>query len=254
MCSTTTAGRTSGGGLLLLLCRCRLAGRAAELAVDEGQSGLAVLGTVALVGGGVVTVAAVRVGGVTVGLDFAGVRALEAGRASGEASGLAGADVVGETRFVARVTHEDGGLDIVAGDVGRNGGDAAPRVCAAAQSVIHDLTSLRVPNEDELGVGAILGEGRDGANDGLGTLLGRRSVRNTAARGLTTAGRVDDGLRSSSRVGVEDQVDDGDGRTVTRANGCLTSTEDVNGGALGQGTSDERESDGGDLHDFGALG
>jgi hypothetical protein len=58
--------------------------RAAELALDERERRLAVLGAVALVCVGIAAVAAIRVGGVAVGLDVGGVRALEASRTRSE--------------------------------------------------------------------------------------------------------------------------------------------------------------------------
>jgi hypothetical protein len=64
-----------------LLCNCPRASSGAgagtspsagELAVDEGERSLAILGAVSLVGVGVVPIAAVRIRSVAIRLDFAG--------------------------------------------------------------------------------------------------------------------------------------------------------------------------------------
>jgi hypothetical protein len=109
-----------------------------ELALDEGESLVAVDVDVLLMVVGVVSVAAVRVLGVAVALDDAGAgrRAGEASGAGSEALSLAGADIVGETIAVVGVAHEDcdlNGLESVSGKGGAR---------ATADGVVHNLTSL----------------------------------------------------------------------------------------------------------------
>jgi hypothetical protein len=58
------------------------------LSVDERQGLLAIFGTVSLMGIGIVSVAAVRIGGIAVRLDLGCVGAGEAGGAGGELSGF----------------------------------------------------------------------------------------------------------------------------------------------------------------------
>lgn len=85
-----------------------------KLALDKGNGLLAVLRAVSLVYIGVVAVAAVRIRRVTVRLDQAviGAAAL-ASWTSIESAGLAGANTVWNAIRVARITHEDGCLDVV---------------------------------------------------------------------------------------------------------------------------------------------
>jgi len=69
-------------------------GGRAELAFDERKSSLAVLGAIALMGVGVVTVAAVWICGVTVRLDLGSGWALETGRTRSKSASIAGSYVV----------------------------------------------------------------------------------------------------------------------------------------------------------------
>ena len=118
-------------------------------------------------GVGVVTVAAVRIGGVTVRLDVGGVGALEPCRARGKlkrgtgwlddftrvedlarttyAGSIASSDVVGKARNVAGITHEDGGGDL--GLSGRRDGDSGAAqtligISATAVGIVEDLATL----------------------------------------------------------------------------------------------------------------
>lgn len=143
----------------------------AELAVDESEGLLAVDADVALVGGLAVSGAAVRVGGVAVGLDLARVGADEAGGAGVEldgvmrlaiepstytilreddatySTGTAGSNLVGKTVLPSGVAHEDGGLDLANGGRGNghgSAGDTGTGVAAAAEGIVHDLTTLRI--------------------------------------------------------------------------------------------------------------
>ena len=72
--------------------------------------------------------------------------------------GLASADIVREASNVVRVAHEDGGLDGGEGSAGE--GSAG----TTAERVVHDLTTLRVADQDNLGVGAALVEVVDRGN------------------------------------------------------------------------------------------
>lgn len=81
------------------------------------------------------------------------------------ATSLASAHVVGKAVLVVGVAHEDGGLDGGEGSAGQGGAGAA------AEGVVHDLTSLGVADHDDLGVGAALVQAVDGRDDGRGALL-----------------------------------------------------------------------------------
>ena len=171
----------------------------------------------------------------------------------------AGSDVVREAGNEARRAHLDNGLDHVEGrsrDGRGGGGDARAGVGATANGVVHDLTTLvvcqptalvlhclqrepatylRVANEHDLGARAPLVERVDGRRDGGGALPCGIAVCGTTTAGLATAGRVDDGLGRSARVRPQDEVDDGAGRAVSGGSSGLTSTEDVDRGALALG-------------------
>lgn len=82
--STAGGGRSGGGGSSSSRGRAGSAEHSVDLRLDEVGGNSAVLGTVALMGVGVVAVAAVRIGGVAVRLDVRGVRALEASGARSE--------------------------------------------------------------------------------------------------------------------------------------------------------------------------
>lgn len=96
-------------------------------------------------------------------------------------------------------------------------------------------THLRVPDKDELRAWAALVEAVDCLRDSIGTLPGRVTVLDTAAAGLAAAGRVGDSFRGSARVRALDQVDDHAGRAISRGNGGLTGTKDVDLRALALG-------------------
>lgn len=136
---------------------------------------------------------------------------------------------------MARVTHEDGGLDL---GLSRGGnGDRGVRetlvgVATTAVCVIEDLTTLRVADQDEEGVGALLVEGVDLAGSCCDTLDGRVGVADAAAGRLATACGVVDRLGRGAGVRANDQVDDDTSSTVSWRNGGFTRAEDVNLGAL----------------------
>jgi len=82
----------------------------------------------------------------------------------------AGADIVGKACDVARVTHEDGCLDI--GDGSSDDGDRSigvTLICVAstAKCVVENLTTLGVSNKNELGAGALAVKRIDGGCDSL---------------------------------------------------------------------------------------
>jgi len=154
---------------------------------------------------------------------------------------LAGTDVVGETVAVVGVAHEDCGLDGCQGGAGQCG------TRAAADGIVHDLTSLRavstslswiswhhpylrVSNEDDLGVRALLVVGSNSLNNGCSSLGSRVVVRDASAGRSSSASWVYDGFRSCTGVGALDGVYEPGGGTVAIAlrQGRLTSSEDVN--------------------------
>lgn len=124
-----------------------------------------------------------------------------------------------------RVAHEDGGLDGVEGVAGKSG------TSTAAEGIVHNLATLRVTDQDDLGVGAALVQAGDGFDDGLGALTRRVLVADTAALGLATARRVGDGLARRAGVGLLDHVDETLGGAVARRRRRLTRSEDVHPGA-----------------------
>jgi len=154
---------------------------------------------------------------------------------------LAGTDVVGETVAVVGVAHEDCGLDGCQGGAGQCG------TCAAADSVVHDLTSLqtvstwrswiswqlsylRVSDEDDLSVRALLVVGSNSLDNGCSSLGSRVVIGNASAGRSSTARWVYDGLRSRTRVGALDGVYESSRGTIAIAlrQSSLTSSEDVN--------------------------
>jgi len=154
--------------------------------------------------------------------------------------GLAGTDVVGETVTVVGVTHEDCGLDGCQGGAGQCG------TCAAADGVVHDLTSLRavstwlswiswhhpylrVSDEDDLGVRALLVVGSNSLDNSRSSLGSRVVVGNASAGRSSTARWIYDGFGSCTGVGALDGVYEPSGGTVAIAlrQGSLTSSEDV---------------------------
>lgn len=111
-----------------------------DLALDESQRLRSIPVDILLVGIGVVSIAAVRVRGIAVGLDDArvGRGAREARGASRESRSLARTHVVREAVAVVRVAHEDGGLDGGQGFAGEGG------TGAAAEGVVEDLPALNL--------------------------------------------------------------------------------------------------------------
>jgi len=135
---------------------------------------------------------------------------------------------------VAWVTHEDGSLDHVDGarrDGNSSGAKTFIGVSATAESIVEDLTSLRVSNQDELSIRALGVEGVDGRSDSRNTSNNRVGVADTSTRRLSTASGVVDGLRSGSGVCVEDEIDDYTSGTITSRGRGFTSSKDVNVGA-----------------------
>jgi len=200
-----------------------------DLALDEGESLVAVDVDVLLVVVGVVSIAAVWVLRVAVALDdaAAGRCAGESSRAGGEALGLAGTDVVGKTVAVVWVTHEDRRLDGLEGVAGQSG------TSTAADGVVHDLTSLRVSDKDNLSARALLVVGSNGLDNRCGSLGSRVVVGYASAGRASTASWVHDGFGARTRVGGLDRVYKPGSGTVAIALGLcgLTSSEDVDLGA-----------------------
>jgi len=137
--------------------------------------------------------------------------------------GFAGTDVVGETVAVVGVAHEDCGLDGCQGGAGQCG------TCAAADGIVHDLTSLRVSDEDDLGVRALLVVRSNSLDNSRSSLRSRVVVGNASAGRSSTARWVYDGFGSCTGVGALDGVYEPSGGTVAIAlrQGSLTSSEDV---------------------------
>jgi hypothetical protein len=92
---------------------------------------------------------------------------------------LCGADRVRTSGDVSRVTHEDDGLDLAANSAGdgcSGAGDALVGVTTSAESVITNLSSLRVSNVHQLGVGARCGKAVDLVDNSLDSSLDRGCV------------------------------------------------------------------------------
>jgi hypothetical protein len=157
---------------------------------------------------------------------------------------LAGTDVVGKTVAVVWVAHEDCRLDGCQGIAGQCG------TCAAADRIVHDLTSLeavstwrswaawhhsylRVSDKNDLGTGALLVVGSNSLDNGCSSLRRRVVIRDASAGRASTASWVYDGLRSCTGVGVLDRVHEPSGGTVAIAlrHGGLARSEDVDLGA-----------------------
>lgn len=84
-------------------------------------------------------------------------RTAVAGWAGGEALSTASSNLVRNAIDIARVAHLDDGLDLVQGggaESWRRLRVALVGIWAAAESVISDLGTLRVPDDDKLGVWA----------------------------------------------------------------------------------------------------
>lgn len=106
---------------------------------------------------------------------------------------------------------------------------------------------------------ALLVVGGDGLDDSSGSLSSRVVVANTTAGRLSSASRVDNGLRTSARVGGLDLVHETStgSESIALGNSGLTSAEDVDlraGLPLGDldrasnGETGEQSSCGGNLH------
>lgn len=139
---------------------------------------------------GVISVAAIRISGIAVALDDAGVggRALESLWTSGETLSCTCSDVVRKTGAVVGVTHEDGSLDSVESIAGKC------RSRTTAESVVHNLATLRVSNKNNLCAWALLVVRCHGLDNGLGSLRGRAIVAGATTGGLSTTSWVVDGF------------------------------------------------------------
>jgi hypothetical protein len=118
---------------------------------------------------------------------------------------LCGADRVGATGDVPRVTHEDDCLDLAsnsAGDWCSGAGNALVGVTTSAESVITDLSSLRVSNIHQLGVGARCGKAVDLIGDSLDSSLNGGSVA------VASGSWVVDDFGSGAGMCVQDEIDD----------------------------------------------
>lgn len=161
-----------------------------ELAFDEVKGLLTIDGSVGLMMVCIVTGAAIRILSIAVvlhlGAGCAGITARTSSKlivlatwhchARGLSTytlGSAGADIVRQAGNIAGVAHEDDRLDLVEStsrDGRGRGGDAGARIRTAADSVVHDLAALGIPNKDNLGVGAPLIEAVDRVGHGRGAL------------------------------------------------------------------------------------
>ena len=124
---------------------------------------------------GIISIAAVGIGRIAVALDNAGVgrRALEALGTSGKALSCTRSDVVRKTSAVVGVTHEDSSFDRAESSAAQSGSRTA------AESVVHDLATLRVTDENNLCARALLVVRCHGLNDSLGSLRGGAIVAGT---------------------------------------------------------------------------
>ena len=85
----------------------------AQFTIHESQSGLAIFGSITLVGGSIVAIRAVRIGRITIALDLGRKGATrEATRASVESTGSRGAHIERLSRRVPWISHPDDGLDL----------------------------------------------------------------------------------------------------------------------------------------------
>jgi hypothetical protein len=118
---------------------------------------------------------------------------------------LCGADRVGATGDVSRVTHKDDRLDLASNSTGdgcSGAGNTLVGVTTSAESVIADLSSLRVSNIYQLGVGARCSKAVDLVGDGLDSSLNGGSVA------VASGSWVVDDFGSRAGVCVQDEVDD----------------------------------------------
>ena len=137
----------------------------------------------------------------------------------------ASANIIRQAVPVPRITHEDGRLDR------RQRCTSKGLTGTSAERIVHDLSALGVSDQDDLGAGTPLVEGCDSPHDGLGALLLRVLVRNTAAVALSAAGWVDDGFLGGALVGLHDHVNEALGGAVTLGDCRLAGAEDVHGWA-----------------------
>lgn len=145
-------------------------------------------------------------------------------------SSFTGANLVRQTARKAWVTHEDGRLDHLdrrRGERDRGRSDALGRVTTAAEGVVHDLSSLRVPDQHDRRVRTLLVEGIDGTGDGGNALFGRVGVADSAAGRLAAACWVVDSLGRRAGIGLCDEVGDRAGGAVARRGCRLAGREDV---------------------------
>jgi hypothetical protein len=182
-------------------------------------------------------------------------------------SGSASSNFVRQPSDIPRIAHEDGCFD----GSGSSGGErdssaryALSRVAAATNSIVEYLTTLarssflsaetfrhcllrsyssrlsdtegadaylRISYQHQLRAWALRIERVDGTRSRCGSLVCGLGVAHTAAGALSSAGRVDDGLRRGAAVSGQDEVHDGGGRAVSLGDGGLASAEDVDAGA-----------------------
>lgn len=116
-------------------------------------------------------------------------------------SSPASPNIVRQPLVIHRIAHENSRLD--GSKRSTREGSARP----AAERAVHDLTALGVSDQDDLGVGAPLVEGCNGADHGGGPLASRILVAHTAALGLPTAGGIDDRFPRGAGVGLGYHVD-----------------------------------------------
>ena len=158
-------------------------------------------------------------------------------------TGLASANIVRQASDVVRVAHENGGLH---GGEGCSGQGCAR---SAAEGVVHDLPSLRVPDQHDLGVWALafvstlitsgkygvlypLVEARDSLDHGSCTLRSGVLVADATTLALSSASRVDNRLRGGPGVCLCHHVDESLTRAVALGHSCLTGTKDVDLGTV----------------------
>lgn len=79
-----------------------------------------------------------------------------------------------------------------------------------------------------MGLGTFVVEAVDSVGRCRDALDNRVGIANAAARGLSTAGRIVDGLGRGAGVSREDQVDYSRRGTVSSWGCCFTSAKDVN--------------------------
>lgn len=185
---------------------------------------------------------------------------------------LASANIIRQPLHISRVTHKDGRLDrIQRSSSQRNCGirDTSTAIATTTDGIVHDLPTLAVADQHNLGVGTSLVERVHSRGDGGRALVGRGAVGDAAARGLPAAGWVGDRLGGGAGVGLEDEVDHCGGGAVAGGDGRLAGAEDVHawagglpgldvegggGGEGGPGGEEEEGGFGGGPHDDGWVG